>query len=134
MKKSRGFTLIELLVVIAIIGILASIVLVALTGTRKKAKDAAIKAAMDQIRTVAEDLYLEKGNYNNLDSDARYITLRDNIKDQGVGGPWVATTTEAYCVSTDLVTGGYWCVDSTGFAGSISATSDCDVANADCAP
>ena len=35
----RGFTLIELLVVIAIIGILASIVLVSLSGGRAKARD-----------------------------------------------------------------------------------------------
>ncbi len=38
MVRSKGFTLIELLVVIAIVGLLASVVLVSMTGIREKAR------------------------------------------------------------------------------------------------
>ena len=51
MKKTQGFTLIELLVVIAIIGILSSVVLVSLSGTRVKAKTVAFKQEVSSIVT-----------------------------------------------------------------------------------
>lgn len=56
-KHQTAFTLIELLVVIAIIGLLASIVLVALNQTRAKARDTKRVADLKQIQTALELFY-----------------------------------------------------------------------------
>lgn len=56
-KILPGFTLIELLVVIAIIGLLSTIVLVAIGGIREKARDSKRVAALKQIRTALELYY-----------------------------------------------------------------------------
>ncbi len=63
----NGFTLIELLVVIAIIGLLSSIVLVAMNSTRIKARDVRRKADLAQV-VKAMELY-----YNDHPSNAYTI-------------------------------------------------------------
>ena len=60
-NNKSGFTLIELLVVIAIIGLLASVVLLALNSARAKSRDAKRLADLRQIASAFE-LYFNDAN------------------------------------------------------------------------
>jgi len=64
-KKEKGFTLIELLIVVAIIGLLATIVLVAVTRARKKANATQAKAHITEI-SKALDMYVANGCPGNV--------------------------------------------------------------------
>lgn len=121
--EKKGFTLIELLVVIAIIGILASIVLVSLSGARNKAKDARITSGMSQIRTTAEIIYDTDGNYDKVcvgaaPCSADINTIATDINVQNATGATdltvvkPATPAGSFCAYIQMNTG-YWCVDST---------------------
>lgn len=78
--QKRAFTLIELLVVIAIIGILASLIIVSLSGARSKATDTQ-----------------RKNNARNLDTAlSQYFTDNNNT--------YPGSNSAGAAVSTDLVT------------------------------
>ncbi|MFA6177299.1 MAG: type II secretion system protein [Candidatus Paceibacterota bacterium] len=57
MNPKKGFTLIELLVVVAIVGILAAVVMVALTSARNKGGDAGVKSNLRNAITQGEIFY-----------------------------------------------------------------------------
>lgn len=140
--KDKGFTLIELLVVIAIIGILASIVMVALGGARKQARDARITSEMEQLRSKAELHYSSNGEYTGFDCSKTEMSSLCNDIDkqchQDVGDcknesdedgdstqeVEISATNDAYCAYTGLNSGGYYCVDSTGQAVEASSSPD----------
>jgi prepilin-type N-terminal cleavage/methylation domain-containing protein len=58
-----GFTLIELLVVIVVLGILSTIVTIAVSGTRKDAVGSACKTNFQTVELSAESYYTKQGNY-----------------------------------------------------------------------
>jgi prepilin-type N-terminal cleavage/methylation domain-containing protein len=62
-ERAKGFTLIELLVVIAIIGLLASVVLVALNSARTKSRDTKRVSDMNQVIKALEIYYNENNSY-----------------------------------------------------------------------
>jgi len=76
MKK--GFTLIELLIVIAIIGMLAGIVLVAIAGTRSRARDARRQADLRQVVSAQEMVYGDDEEYFQADGSTTGIPAIKN--------------------------------------------------------
>jgi type II secretion system protein G len=63
MRSTKGFTLIELLVVIAIIGLLASIIMVSLSGAKAKSRDARRQADIKSIQLALSLYYNDNGMY-----------------------------------------------------------------------
>lgn len=68
-KNKKGFTLIELLVVIAIIGLLASVVLLALNSARAKARNAKRLSDARQMSTAFEVYNNEFSGYPATEAD-----------------------------------------------------------------
>lgn len=128
-SKVEGFTLIEMLVVIAIIGLLSSVVLVALGPSRDKARDVKIISDVTGAATVAEILYNSTlGTYPTADMlkvDKSFINLTNdansiNSDTSGVNSKAIYytldTNSHAFSVSAKLVTDAtkFYCKDSSG--------------------
>ncbi|MFA6251912.1 MAG: prepilin-type N-terminal cleavage/methylation domain-containing protein [Candidatus Paceibacterota bacterium] len=147
--QNKGFTLIELLVVIAIIGILAGIIVVSMGAAQKQATDAKIQATMSQMRTAAQMYYTSNSSYGangvSTTSDCtiasgmsaantNYYNLCNSLSTKPV--TTIGTTASAgtkfcaYATLTAPTSTTYYCVDSGGYSGNISSTTNCTTATA----
>ena len=91
-KNKSGFTLIELLVVIAIIGLLASVVLLALNSARSKSRDAKRLADVRQIASAMELFFNDNASYpTNTYAVATYNKLDIGPTSGGAAGSTVGT-------------------------------------------
>jgi len=120
MKNIKGFTLIEMLVVIAIIGLLSSVVLVALGPSRNKAKDARIISDLNQMRVLVEASYTA-GVYDT--ALAAPVSLSGDITSNG-GSLILNIGSAAYAIASKLASDDtkFYCIDSSGKVNSAGAT------------
>lgn len=136
-KKQRGFTLIELLVVIAIIGILATIVLVSLSGAREKARDAQRQSDIRQI-SLAMEMYYDDGQAYPTGA-AMPISIGSylpSVPTDPLGSGsyiygWIDNTAEGkdqeYCVYAELEGGGYFTASKNGTLSTTSESAPTDL-------
>lgn len=120
--------------------------------TSSSARDARIKADMDQIRVIANIFKTNNNNYNNTGTPVKltdctsvaktftaetdYQSLCKDMSTQGAGA-WLiniksGSTVPAYCVAKKLNADSIWCIDSTGYTGAVLSMDICGSSSFSC--
>jgi prepilin-type N-terminal cleavage/methylation domain-containing protein len=106
MQKDGGFTLVELLIVIVILGILAAVVVVAVSGINDRGQASACKTDLSSLRTAQESYWSKNGSYGNevaLKSGG-FLTTNSTFHNVTVGAD-TATATASSNAETTSATG-----------------------------
>ena len=144
-KNLEGFTLVELLVVIFIMILLASIGATAALSVRKRGRDGAIQANLYQVRIEATLIknqtdppayttLCNTDTLNDIDYPNTLGVIETEVRKYTPPGfnpsdyPECYADVDSYCVQFPLNMGGFYCLDSTGYAGTMTTT-NCTSAN-----
>ncbi len=130
MKGNKGFTLIELLVVVGIIGLMATIVMAALSDSRWKSNDTKVRAQLNRVRTAGALHFTNFGTYGvttAVCTNGMFVETTSGMDKYDLdvpGSTWPSGTQivcgsngSAYAVKATLnndSVAAYWCVDNTG--------------------
>lgn len=136
MQNNKGFTFIESMVIIIIVCFLSGLIIVSMNNSQNSAKDSRIKAAMDQMRFIADSYKTAVGGgisygaaitsgtcttaVNSFTTSTGGALLCTDINTQGGAAVVVNISTDgtSYCMSKKLNRGSlYNCVDSAGKIG-----------------
>jgi len=123
--QRKAFTLTELLVVIAIIGILASMVVVGVSGARQKGRIAKIQSDVQQLKLQLEsDVEPPAMDYGIIPDISDFPTpgtvggvyqnLMNDANTNGASDWLISLGTRTYYISVLEPGGKYYCVDSAG--------------------
>lgn len=112
-KVSQGFTLVELLIVIAVMGVLATVVLVAIDPVEQLARgrDSGRKTTMSQLVTAVQSYYTSR-NAKYPVADATWITTlktTGELKSVPAAIGYSVTGAATCATNTEPATGGGWC-------------------------
>jgi general secretion pathway protein G len=85
---ARGFTLIEVLLVLVILGMLATVAIVALSGTREGARIDTTKLMIKQIESALDTYNLHIGSYPTDDQGLQALLVKPSFDDDKLGEKW----------------------------------------------
>ena len=106
-SRSKGaFTLLEVLMVVSIIGLLAVVLVTALSGTQRKAKEDVTKLLIDKVSMAIERYALHMGHYPTEDDGGLQALIDppdDEDDEKKWGGPYLDVKNLKDAWDSDLV-------------------------------
>lgn len=114
--NDEGFTLIELLIVVVILGILASVVVFAVSGIANRGATAACKSDLKAVQTAVEAYYAKTKAYPTSAAPTAATANAERM---------AAITTDPNKFLREDPSGDSWDVEITGNTGTVASTVDC---------